>query len=255
MASLGNSCLSLPAGEAHLWYVFANEVRDPGLLAAYHRLMCPEEAASQRRFVFEKGRHEYLLTRALVRTVLSRYADVDPAAWTFVRNRWGRPAISGPAGAPRLRFNLSNTDGLIACLVSSACEVGVDVEFLERRGQTVEIADRFFSPFEVDALHRQAPGEQRTRFFQYWTLKESYIKARGMGLAIPLDQFSFHLDEGPTIQISFGDALDDDPQSWQFELFRPSPVHMMAACIRRGKAPDVQIRRLITVPLAEEERV
>ncbi|WP_437585697.1 4'-phosphopantetheinyl transferase family protein [Sorangium sp. So ce1000] len=245
--------LAIDPGAAHLWYVFSDPVRDEALLAAYHRLMAPDEAAQQERFLFAENRHEYLLTRALVRTVLSKYADVAPEAWTFVRNEFGRPQIAGPPGVPPLRFNLSNTRGLIACLVALDRDVGVDVEDTARARTTVEIADRFFSPGEVRALRALPPERQRARFFEYWTLKESYIKARGMGLAIPLDQFSFHLDDGPAIGISFDPRLGDDRSAWQFALYQPSARHTMAAAIRSGDGPPLSIELRETVPLRDGE--
>src|SRR6185436_18685723 len=103
---------------------------------------------------------------------------------------------------PRLHFNLTNTRGLVACAVSVAhAEVGVDAEALDRSGETVAIADRYFSTEEVRALRALPESAQRQRFFAYWTLKESYIKARGLGLRLPLDQFSFRL--GESIGIAF----------------------------------------------------
>ncbi|WP_437669599.1 4'-phosphopantetheinyl transferase family protein [Sorangium sp. So ce131] len=243
--------LELGPDVAHLWYVFSDPVRDEALLAAYHRLMAPDEAAQQARFVFPEHRHEYLLTRALVRAVLSKYAPVAPEAWTFVRNAHGRPQIAGPPGVPPLRFNLSNTRGLIACLVAMDRDVGVDVEDTERAGGAVDIADRFFSPAEVRALRALPEARRRARFFEYWTLKESYIKARGLGLAIPLDHFSFHLDDGPEIGISFDPRLDDDRAAWQFALYRPSARHTMAAAIRRGGDPPLSIELKETVPLLD----
>ena len=85
--------------------------------------------------------------------------------------------------------------------------MGVDVEDTERSGETVEIADQFFSPLEAAALRALPADRQRARFFDYWTLKEAYIKARGMGLAIPLEQFSFLLDDWPApIRVAFDPA-------------------------------------------------
>lgn len=255
MQTTQTQLIELQPGVAHLWYVFCDRVdpvRDAGLVAAYHRLMSPEEATQQARFYFPEGRHEYLLTRALVRSVLSRYEPVAPEAWTFVRNQYGCPQIAGPSsGAPPLRFNLSNTRGLIACLVARGVDVGVDVEDTERTSATVEIADRFFSPAEVRALNTLPEADQRARFFQYWTLKESYIKARGMGLSIPLDQFSFHLDDGPPIRISFDPRLVDAPGAWQFAQFRPSARHAMAAALRKGDGPPLSIELKETVPLMD----
>ena len=85
--------LDLPRGEAHLYYALEDQIREPVLLAAYEAMLTPEERARKQRYYFEKNRHEYLITRALVRSVLSRYAKVSPAAWTFSANQWGCPAV------------------------------------------------------------------------------------------------------------------------------------------------------------------
>ncbi len=243
-----HSLLSLERTEAHLWYVFPDMLTDPALLRTYHHLMCPEESAQHQRFYFAEARHEYLVTRALVRTVLSHYASVEPWTWRFKKNAYGKPAISAPGGIPRLSFNLSNTNGLIVCLVALDREVGVDVEDLRRPGETVDIADQFFSQIEVAALRALPVEAQRDRFFEYWTLKEAYIKARGMGLSLPLEQFSFHLDPGQPVRISFDSCLVDAPQSWQFEQFRPTSRHMVAVALRRGLGPDLAIYLRQTVP-------
>jgi 4'-phosphopantetheinyl transferase len=241
--------IAIDRHQAHLWYVFQDRIAGADLIARYHALLNAEERQRHRRFVFDHLRHEYLVTRALCRTTLSRYADVDPKQWQFACNRYGRPEIAGPSGVPPLRFNLSNCAGLIACLVTLEVDAGVDVEDMHRKGETVRIADRYFSPREVAALRALPPPRQRQRFFEYWTLKESYIKARGMGLSIPLDQFSFHLDHGRPIAISFGPQIVDDPHAWQFDRYRPSERHMMASAIRRGRGKDIQVDVRETVPL------
>jgi 4'-phosphopantetheinyl transferase len=240
--------LTLPEGEAHLWYVRCDEVTEPSLLGTYEALLAPEESARKARYYFEKNRHEYLITRALCRGVLSRYAAVPPAAWTFSQNSYGRPEIASPA-VPWLRFNLTNTTGLIACLVARDRDVGVDVEDTGRRGETVGIADRFFSPAEVLALHAVPEAEQRARFFDYWTLKEAYIKARGMGLAIPLDQFSFSIERGAPIRIAFDPRLVDDPATWQFAQLRPTEEHLISAAVRRAGEAAVRFVVRRTIPL------
>jgi 4'-phosphopantetheinyl transferase len=246
----------LPADEVHLWYLLPDAVVDPALLAAYEALLAPHERARRDRYRFPHSRREYLLTRALVRATLSRYAPVAPAAWTFRENEYGRPEIDAEAHRS-LRFNLSNTRGLIACLVAQDREIGVDVEDTERPGETVGIADSFFSPVEVAALRALPEAERRARFFDYWTLKEAYIKARGMGLALPLDQFSFLLEprpprtppEAPAIRIAFDPRLGDDAASWQFAQFPLSPGHRVSAAVHRGAGPDLRFVVRETVPL------
>jgi 4'-phosphopantetheinyl transferase len=244
--------LPLPAGEVHLWYLLPDVVAAaaPSLFDAYEALLAPDERARKDRYHFEHSRREYLLTRALVRATLSRYAAVAPAAWTFRQNSYGRPEIDAEEHR-WIHFNLSNTRGLVAILVARDLEVGVDVEDTERNGDSVGVADRFFSPFEVAALHALPEAQRRGRFFDYWTLKEAYIKARGMGLAIPLDQFSFLLEQAPPVRIAFDPRLGDDAAAWQFEQLALSPRHRAAAAVRRGHGPDVRFVVRETVPLRD----
>ena len=241
---------TLGTDEVHVWLAEPDAIRTPHLLREYQVLMNDAERRKRGRYRFEKHRHECLVTRALVRTTLSRYCpEVVPAAWQFVEVGNGRPEPAPWSTQLPLRFNLSHTDGLIACAVTLNRAIGVDVESLERRGETVAIAERYFAPSEVRALHAQPTERQRERFFGYWTLKESYIKARGLGLAIPLEQFAFGLDGPGPIRISFDPRLADDPDVWQFALERPTPRHMLALGVERGKGPDLEVRIRSVVPL------
>jgi 4'-phosphopantetheinyl transferase len=257
IATADAAAWTLSPREVHVWAADPDTIADEALLARYHAVMTPAERTQQARFHFARDRHRYLVTRALVRSVLSHYTGVAPEAWRFVANEYGCPAIAEPPGFPRVRFNLSHTTGMIVCAVALGHEVGVDVEDTTRRGETVSIADRYFSPSEVRDLHAIPEAERRARFFEYWTLKESYIKARGMGLSLPLEQFSFRLRERGTIGIAFDPRLRDTPRHWQFRLWRPTPRHQVALAVRRTDEDDLAIRIRRAVPLLEpgaEER-
>ncbi len=249
------ACSSLNLGNTvvHVWLVAPLVVTDAGLLASYRELLSPDERAQHARFVFAKDRHRYLVTRALVRTTLSRYADIEPSLWRFEKNQYGRPEIAAGLGVDSLRFNVSHTTGLIACLVGLDRDLGVDVEDTQRPGQTIEIADRFFSRAEVEALHALPAAYRPERFFEYWTLKESYIKARGMGLSLPLDQFAFHIAPATETVISCDPRLGDAPRSWQFTQFRPTLRHQAAVAIRRAWDPALSIQCRWTVPLGRSD--
>ena len=240
--------LEPPAG-VDLWCFFYDEHLSDDRRAAYDALMTDDERARHQRFMFERDRDLFLATRALARCALSRYADVAPTAWRFERTEHGKPYVVGPPQAPPLHFNLSNTYGLVAIAISSALSrVGVDVENTTRGTDAIEIADRFFSELEVEGLHALPESGHQERFFSYWTLKESYIKARGLGLAIPLGQFSFLLDEAPPIGIRFDPELEDDPERWRFRLFRASDRHTLAVGADTGGA-ELGLRRASMVPL------
>jgi 4'-phosphopantetheinyl transferase len=235
--------------EVHIWYVFTERLTDPVLLAAYQGLLAPEEQARHQRFHFARDRHLFLVARALVRTTLSRYAAVPPEVWGFTPNRYGRPEISAPVGAPPLRFNLSHTSGLVACAVAWDREVGVDVEDVGRPGSHVHLARRFFAPSEAEHVESLSAEHQEERFFDFWTLKEAYIKARGMGLALPLADFAFRLEPAQSVRISFTGTIADDPTTWQFAQFRPSERHKLAVAVRRATGHDLTFLVRETIPL------
>ena len=214
---------------------------------AYRALLSKDEEERMARLVFERDRRRFLLTRALVRTMLSRYASVRPAGWSFIANVHGRPEIlDRPKGVPDLRFNLSHTEGLIACAVTIGREVGVDVEHIGRR-LTHDVAGRFFAPREVNDLKALPDDQQHTVFFDYWTLKEAYIKARGFGLALPLADFAFKLSPPAPPEITFEPSLDDDPATWQFYQDWPTPQHRLGLAVRRDRA-DLPVRIRDVVP-------
>ena len=214
---------------------------------AYRQLLTPDENERMARFVFERDRQQFLITRALVRTTLSRYADVEPADWRFIANEFGRPEVlDRPPGVEDFRFNLSHTDGLIACAVTVAREVGVDVENTNR-DVTHDVAGRFFAPREVADLRALPEADQHRVFFDYWTLKEAYIKARGLGLSLPLADFAFCLQPPAPPTIAFEPALNDDPASWQFFQATPTPTHRLGLAVRRH-GDDLPIRLREVVP-------
>lgn len=236
------------AGHIDIWLVFYQQIDDPALLAAMLALLNDAERAQQLRFHFADDRLRYLATRALVRTVLSRYAPIEPADWAFTPNEYGRPAIANDHPQARaLSFNLSHTRGLIAMAVTRDRVLGVDVENLTTRQVSEGIAEHFFSPVEVAELSTVPPGRRQDRFFEYWTFKEAYIKARGMGLSIPLDRFSFHFPDEQRVALSIEPDLGDNAERWGFWQFRPAPGYLLALCAERldGAPPHLTVRSAI----------
>jgi 4'-phosphopantetheinyl transferase len=241
-----SALLPLADDEAHVWYAWTAACSTPLQRAAYAALLTPDERARCARFAFDELKAEYLLTRALCRTVLSRYADVRPQDWRFDSNAYGRPEIAAPAGAVPLRFNLSNARSLVACVVTRRADAGVDVEETARAEAPLEIAEQFFSADELRELRALPAAEQGRRFFDLWTLKESYIKARGLGLQIPLERFSMRF--GATIGIAFDATLGDDADAWQFFSTRLSAAHTLSLALRRETDLSFRIQLREVVP-------
>lgn len=209
--------MELHPGDIHLFFANPEEISKVGLLSRYQSLLSDKELRQFPRFHFEQHRHQYLVTRALIRSSLSNFYEVEPAEWCFDVNAYGKPSVANSHGALPVRFNISHTDGLVMCGIVSDTEIGVDVEDIERVTRAdIDSLSSYFSPLEVAELKRLPKEEQKHRFFDCWTLKESYIKARGMGLSLSLSQFSFIFEENRLKGFVVEPELNDDAANWQF---------------------------------------
>jgi 4'-phosphopantetheinyl transferase len=254
IAGNSDALISLTSSEIHLWFAFCDEIKEERLLCAYRELLNPPEKEQESRFYFAGDRHRYLVTRVLVRTVLSRYVSVHSRDWLFSKNAYGRPYIVNTEAMDRgLSFNISHTQGLIVLGVTTGRALGVDVENFAARSVSIDIANHYFAPREVAALNATEPPQQQYRFFEYWTFKESYIKARGMGLSLPLDKFSFHYGDDRTVDLATHPELGDDPARWQFWQLRPAAGHLLAVCAEKNdtRPQTLIIRR--TIPAVSEK--
>jgi 4'-phosphopantetheinyl transferase len=113
------------------------------------------------------------------------------------------------------------------------------VERINRQVETVELAERYFSRSETEKLRSLPAGEQVRQSFCYWTLKESYVKARGLGLALPLNQLSFTVEH--PIRVEFDKRLADDATPWRFALLDAPPCHLIAVSVKTG-GPTLSLR-------------
>lgn len=215
----------LPALESHLFWLDPVALGADAVAAGRAWSWLDEgERARHARIASHRQRLEYLAAHALLRASLSRYAAEGPEAWRFVHDEHGCPSLAPEHGCGWLRFSLAHTSGLVAVAVARDRAVGVDAEDSGRRVDRAVVARRFFAPFEAASLEALPTEElQRERFFALWTLKEAYLKARGLGLSLPLDSVVFHLD---------GAAVG--PPAWQFARFSPTARHRVGACVARA---------------------
>ncbi|MCJ8320460.1 MAG: 4'-phosphopantetheinyl transferase superfamily protein [Colwellia sp.] len=252
--------IKLAKNEVHLWSTKPQELlKEPGsdlLEEKYRLLLTDDETIKQQRYKFDKDRHDALITRAFVRDLLSYYTDVAPVDWRFEKGEKDKPEIIDPP-IP-LRFNISHTKDLIICVVTLTDDIGCDVENTTRNNDVLSIADRFFSSSETKELFSLPKDQQRHRFFDYWTLKESYIKAWGLGLAIPLKDFSFTInpaiknEPNGEITLNFAKHRIDNPNIWRSWLFYPNSKHRIAISLRsstNNQACDYSFRFFNSVPL------
>lgn len=231
----------LGRNEVHVWLLDPALVTREPIRTHAVALLDLAERERHERLRFERDRDVFLATRVLVRTVLSRYTGTPARALAFEHGPYGKPSIAPGAAAGDLEFNASNTRGLVACAVTRGRAIGVDVETM--RDAPLEIVQHSFAAPEIAALEEMPPGERRRGFFAYWTLKEAFLKAHGMGLSLPLAGFAVALSPPRLLALGVG-ALE--AEQWQFQLLTPTESHTLAVCVRsdRSREPTVVCREL-----------
>ncbi|MFT6108269.1 MAG: 4'-phosphopantetheinyl transferase [Planctomycetota bacterium] len=224
-------------------------------------LLDEQEQSRLARFRFERDADSYASAHALVRLALSSVNPaVKPSDWSFHVAEFGKPELPPPSD---LRFNLSHTRDLVAAGTLVGAEIGVDVEAIGTREVAQELRSRVLSPLEVRALDELPLDRQARRFFAIWSLKESFIKACGLGLRMPLREISFAFDS------QFGDGDDSprlvetpsetsyQPEDWQIHLGRPqAQTHALGvtAGLVQGRAPAIRVTHVDLTALVKAAR-
>lgn len=183
-------------------------------------------AAERKRadcFLFDRHMRQYQAAHAMKRLMLTAAVRgaVAPEAWRFEMGAHGKPRVARGAGP---QFNLSHTDGLVACAVSQRVELGIDVEDLDQHAP-LELAGTYFARAEEGWLRGLPEAARQTGFFRLWTLKEAYVKATGLGLAQPLDALAFGFDP---LHVTFTDPALGDPAAWRFVQRQVGARHILA---------------------------
>ncbi|MBV9231847.1 MAG: 4'-phosphopantetheinyl transferase superfamily protein [Chloroflexi bacterium] len=221
--------LRLPENEVHIWRA-SLDVPD-AVIQHLRRFLTAEEAARADRFYFAKDRNHFIIARGVLRTVLGRYLNRDPRDIRFSYNPYGKPALDLSANENRLMFNLSHSHQLALYAFCYSRQVGIDVEYMRSGIDYEQLAKHTFSPYE-SAMVLALPAEEKGEaFFNCWTRKEAYIKARGKGVSIPLEQFDVSLRPGDPAAL-----LDsrEDPQEttrWTLRALAPGPTYAGALAV------------------------
>lgn len=180
-----------------IWYVDPATMTDDALLARFRSWLDDTEKQRMDRFVQPKHQHAFLVSHALVRRKLSDELGCEPCDIKFTTCGRGKPVLSSDH---HLHFNLSHTDGLAALAIANH-PIGLDVEWLGRKGPGLDLAHRYFTDNEYRDIASQPREQQHHRLLTYWTLKEAYLKAQGWGIVDSLDGFEFALEPRGNLQI------------------------------------------------------
>ena len=215
--------------QVHLWSL---DLRLAGSLAAgLEKILSPSEKSRAEKFKFAEHRTKYIAAHGALRQILAAYLEIDPSAVEFTEGPHGKPDLISTSRPLPLRFNLSHSHDAALIAVTRGRQLGVDVEHIKRDFAWPEIAERFFSAAEVAKLRHVAPELQQRAFFVCWTRKEAYIKAKGGGLSIPLQDFEVSLAPGepPALLVH-----RDDPEEvnrWRLAEIEVGPDYAAALSV------------------------
>jgi len=219
--------------EVHVWRaaldVQATQVQ------SLRRTLTADERARAERFHFQKDRKHFIVARGLLRTILGRYLDVASRQLRFSYSPYGKPSLASEFNGDALCFNLSHANGLALFAVTRGRQLGIDIERVRADLADEQVAEQFFSLREVAELRTFSGSVRSLAFFNCWTRKEAYIKARGEGLSLPLDQFDVSLAPGgPAILLS---TAGNPQEAFRWSLRELTPgAGYVAALVAEGNS-------------------
>jgi 4'-phosphopantetheinyl transferase len=178
-----------------------------------------------------------------LRELLSGYLGNSPPQVRLLAGPFGKPCLA----EGDLQFSLSHSHGIALFAVVRGREIGCDIEHRDARFACEQVASRFFSPIEARAFGSIPTARQTEAFFNCWTRKEAYVKARGLGLSLPLDSFDV------TLAPSEPAALLRGCEGWSVKVFEPVPLYH-AAVVAQGDDWRLIVQSLAASKLAEASR-
>jgi 4'-phosphopantetheinyl transferase len=228
--------------DVHVWHAHVDDtLADEAAVASARTGLTGAEQQRFDRYHGDLDRRMFLLGRIMSRRLVGRALGVAPDAWDWREGARGRPEIAHPPTP--LHFNLAHSAGLVVCALANGREVGVDVEDLERPPTDPRMVPRYFAPAEAADIEAHGAA-WRERFLEYWTLKEAYLKARGLGIALPLREICFEL-RPDGVRITFLGSLAGTSTDWVFQLSQPTEHHLVAVAASRseGVVPTITIEQ------------
>jgi 4'-phosphopantetheinyl transferase len=240
----------ITARDVHVWTV-RTAVPD-GLAARFHSLLDPGEAARAAQFRIKRFAESFVVARGVLRHLLGRYLDCDPACLRFEYGSKGKPAVEQGNG---IQFNLSHSGDLAAIAVTFGCEIGVDLERLRPVPEMDQIASQYFDPYEAAEIISLPEKDRERFFFRSWTRKEAYIKAIGEGLSESYLRFSLASRPG-THEFRTNVGADAMSELWSLHDLEPAPDYLAAVAFRDRQRtlslfPIFDAARLWSVPKRE----
>lgn len=215
--------------EIHVWQASLNiPVADLSLL---HQFLSQEEVAKAKQFYFEKNRHHYVGAHGILRILLSRYLNTSPDQLRFDYNAYGKPSLAFPFRESTVTFNMSHAHEIALYVFAHTRQVGIDVEYICSDIEYEQLAKYSFSPNELAVFCALPAALKQQAFFNCWTRKEAYIKAKGKGLSLPLEQFDVSLSPDEPATLLESREVPSNTKQWLLQELCLDPGYVGALAI------------------------
>lgn len=231
---------SLQPDQVHVW-MFHMNTTPPGIKRFYPVLSEDEKQRSE-RFVHFMHRKRFIASQGFMRHVLGRYLALPPEAIRYTRKHNGKPILDPRVHATPLHFNLSHSSHFAMLAVSRNLEVGMDVEYMDRKNQWQKLILRFFTESEQQAIFQLPPAQQQQAFFQVWTRKEAHMKVTGQGLHLAPTQFTVTVPPQAPQLLAQNDMPEAQLSRWcMYDIQLPESARAYCACLSvEGEARDIE---------------
>lgn len=214
----------LEPADVDLWRLRLDVQNNPSILST-------SELERADRFLKPEIRNRYITARSALRRILGTYLHFNPKEIAIKTTDFGKPILDPTVHRCPIHFNVSHSGDIGLVAMSARHELGVDVEQIRPQIATAELARRYFSASEVKNLESSSEMDRPCRFFDFWSAKEAYIKARGQGLHIPLDEFDvpLNVDSGPLTVIDRHTPAESG--RWHVYPFKVTNGFAAAVCV------------------------
>jgi 4'-phosphopantetheinyl transferase len=235
----------LPAvEESHVWQFDLDTQSSAD--GQWEGLLSSDEHERALRFHFPLHGRRFSATRRLLRIVLGAYLDADPRTLCFRYSDKGKPALGGIHATSPLRFNLSHSEDVVLLAITLGREIGVDVEYMRPDFEFESTAHRFFSAAECESFDTIPLAQKRLAFFNCWTRKEAFIKAKGDGLSLPLNQFDVSLIPGTPAKILATRPDAGEKTGWSLHAIDAGPDYA-AALVAEGRNVRIIYKKISSI--------
>jgi 4'-phosphopantetheinyl transferase len=222
--------LGFSKGDIHIWRA---DLDLPIMgFQKLHQTLSIDERVRAERFHFQKDRKRFSVGRWILRTILGYYLNVEPSLLRFCYGKYGKPALATTFGKETILFNMSDSEGLALYAFTRGHEIGIDIEHIRDIPEMDQIAEQYFSARE-NAVFRSLPeSKKREAFFSFWTRKEAFMKAKGEGLGLGLNQVEVSLTPGEQATLLSVNSNPQEASRWSLQDLDPGPGFTAALAVQ-----------------------